>query len=145
MKSNPVIIERVYPVPVSEIWDAITNNEKLKQWYFKLPEFKPEVGFEFSFYGGKTPERTYRHIGVVTAVVPYKRLSYSWRYEGLSGDSEVSFELFDEEDKTRVQIIHTGIETLAPGDPDFAPENFIEGWTYFLNTALKDFLSVQTL
>ena len=142
METNPVVIERVYPVTAEEIWEALTDNDKIGQWYFKLPEFKPEVGFEFRFDGGKDPERPYHHICVITSVVPLKKLSYTWRYEGYAGISEVRFELFEEGKNTRVRITHTGIETLAPGNPDFAKENFIGGWTYFLNEALKDFFKV---
>jgi uncharacterized protein YndB with AHSA1/START domain len=31
------------------VWKAITNAADMKQWYFDIPGFKPEVGFEFSF------------------------------------------------------------------------------------------------
>lgn len=33
----------------------------MKQWYFDIKEFKPEVGFEFQFYGG-TEEKRYLHL-----------------------------------------------------------------------------------
>jgi uncharacterized protein YndB with AHSA1/START domain len=51
MKNSPFIIERVLNASVAEVWKAITTKEDMKQWYFDLAEFKPEVGFEFSFAG----------------------------------------------------------------------------------------------
>ncbi len=140
MKSNPVVVERVFPVSAREIWEALTENDKMTQWYFKLSEFKPEPGFEFRFYGGKDPEHPYHHICVITSVVPLKKISYTWRYHGYSGNSEVSFELFEEGENTRVRITHAGIETLDPGNPDFERENFNSGWNHILNENLKDFL-----
>jgi uncharacterized protein YndB with AHSA1/START domain len=52
MDAQPFIIERTYATPVGKVWEALTDRYKMEQWYFKLKEFKPEVGFEFSFIGG---------------------------------------------------------------------------------------------
>ena len=140
MKSNPVVVEQVFSVSAEEIWEALTDNDKISQWYFKLPEFKPEPGFEFRFDGGKDPAHPYHHICVITSVVPLKKLAYTWRFEGYPGNSEVSFELFEEGENTRVRITHTGIETLDPGNPDFKHEDFVGGWTHILHKNFKDFL-----
>ena len=62
-------------------------------------------------------------------------------YGGNSGDSVVSFELFDEGGKTRMRLTHVGLETFAPEtNPDFARGNFLAGWTA-LTDFLKDFLA----
>ena len=53
MNNEPFVIERTYNAPVEKVWKAITDNDLMKQWYFKIAAFKPEVGFEFSFDGGK--------------------------------------------------------------------------------------------
>jgi uncharacterized protein YndB with AHSA1/START domain len=142
MKTNPLVVERVYPASSQEIWEALTDNDKIGQWYFKLPEFKPVVGFEFRFDGGEDPEHPFHHICVITSVLPLKKLSYTWRFDGYPGDSEVSFELFEEGENTRVRITHTGIEMLDPGNPAFSSEEFGEGWSHILNKNLKDFLKV---
>src|ERR1700738_4962904 len=92
----PFIIERVYEAPASNVWKAITQPELLKQWYFDVPEFKPEPGFEFSFEGSGSCERPNTHLCRVTEVIAGKKLSYTWRYEGYEGDSLVTFELFAE-------------------------------------------------
>ena len=53
----------------------------------------------------------------------------------------MSFELFDEGGKTRLHLTHVGLETFAPEtNPDFAPGNFLAGWTA-LTDLLKDFLA----
>ncbi len=139
MDTVPFIIERIYNAPISKVWKAITDKNDMKQWYFDLAEFKPEIGFEFQFYGGKDPANPYRHLCKITELITNKKLTYSWRYDGYPGESFVTFELFEEGNKTRLKLTHSGIETF--GDhPDFAKENFAFGWTSLIGTSLMDFL-----
>ena len=51
---------------------------------------------------------TFVHLFKVTEVVPQKKLAYTWRYKDFEGSSLVSFELFEEGDKTRLRLTHTG-------------------------------------
>jgi len=115
----------------------------MKQWYFKLPEFKPVVGFEFQFEGGP-PEKTYLHFCKITEVVAGKKITYSWRFDGYEGISCVTFELFTEGDKTRLRLTHAGLETF-PAINDFARKNFEEGWHYITGTSLKNFVETATI
>jgi uncharacterized protein YndB with AHSA1/START domain len=139
MQTDPFIIERTYNASPGEVWQAITDKTKMKQWYFDLPEFKAEVGFEFSFTGGP-PERSYLHICKVTEVLTGKKLTYSWRYDGYDGNSLVTFELFPEGNKTRLKLTHTGLETFPASNPDLAKENFAAGWNEIIGKSLKEFL-----
>lgn len=139
MKNEPIIIERTYNAPIAKVWKALTDKNEMKQWYFDLAEFKPEVGFKFQFYGGP-PEKQYLHLCVVTEVIIGKKLTYSWRYDGYGGNSHVTFELFEEENKTRLRLTHTGLDTFPVSNPDFAVKNFVQGWTELLSTSLKKFL-----
>ena len=43
MNAEPLVFERAYHAPVVEAWKATTDNEDMKQWYFNLEEFKPEI------------------------------------------------------------------------------------------------------
>ena len=56
----PFVIERVYRAPVEKVWKSITDKDQMKQQYFDLDEFWPEVGFEFNFDGGKD-DKVYHH------------------------------------------------------------------------------------
>ncbi|MDP9047972.1 MAG: SRPBCC domain-containing protein [Bacteroidota bacterium] len=138
MNAEPVIVEKTYNAPIQKVWDALTQKDQMRQWYFELEEFKPEVGFEFRFYGG-TKDRQYLHICKITEVIPGKKLAHSWRYDGHPGDSFVTFELFADGDKTRLKLTHTGLETF-PSEPDFARSNFNEGWNYLIGKALPEYL-----
>ena len=140
MKTEPLVIERTFNAPVSKVWKAITDNNEMKKWYFDLKEFKPEVGFEFTILGGKDPNKPYLHLCKVTEVVEKKKLIYSWRYDGYEGNSFVTFELFEEGNKTRVKLTHEGLETFPQNNPDFARGNFEEGWTHIIGKSLKEFV-----
>lgn len=141
MKTEPFVIERVLNAPAELVWKAITDKDQMKQWYFDLKEFKPEVGFEFSFNGGP-PDKVYTHLCKITEVEYCKKITYSWRFEGYEGNSFVSFELLPEGSKTRIKLTHEGLETF-PAIPDFAKENFVAGWTHIIGTSLKEFVEKQ--
>jgi uncharacterized protein YndB with AHSA1/START domain len=137
--TEPFVIEQTYNAPISKVWSAITDKDKMKEWYFDLKEFKPEVGFEFEFIGG-SKEKSYRHLCQVTKVVPGKLLAHTWRYDNYPGSSEVTWELFDEGDKTRLKLTHTGLHSFVTDNADFARSSFAKGWTYITGTGLKNYL-----
>lgn len=139
MSTQPFEIERTYNAPIERVWQAITDKDQMKQWYFDLPEFRPVVGTQFTFKGGP-PEKNFLHICIVKEVVEGRKISYSWRYDGYEGDSLVTFELFREGDNTtRLKLTHAGLETFSP-IADFAPSNFEKGWTSLIGKLLKEFL-----
>jgi len=137
--TEPAITERTFNASASQVWKAITDNNSMKEWYFELAEFRPEPGFEFTFTGGRD-ERQYLHICRVTEVIPEKKITYSWRYDGYEGISYVTFELFNENGKTRLKLTHSGLESFPASNPDFAKENFAEGWNGIIGTSLKEYL-----
>lgn len=136
---KPVVIERTFNAPINRVWSAITDKEKMKEWYFDLEEFKPQVGFKFQFEGG-TEEKCYLHLCEVTEVVPGKKLQYSWKYDGYAGNSFVTFELFDLGNQTKLKLTHTGLGTFPESNPDLARENFVGGWEDIIGRSLKQYL-----
>jgi uncharacterized protein YndB with AHSA1/START domain len=140
-KSNlveAVVIERTFNAPVERVWKSLTDVEQMRQWYFDLKEFKPEVGFEFQFVV-EHEGTTYDHRCKVTEVIPQKKLAYTWRYKGHEGDSLVTFELFADGNETRLKLTHEGLETF-PKIPAYARENFEKGWTEIIGSELKQFV-----
>jgi uncharacterized protein YndB with AHSA1/START domain len=135
----PVIVEKVYNAPVQKVWKAITDRDQMAQWYFDLKEFKPEVGFEFTFYGGDE-KRQWEHHCRVTEVIPNSKLAYTWRYPGYTGDSLVTWELFDQNGKTKLVLTHTGLHTFNAEEAGFKKSDFVAGWTEFITVRLKDFV-----
>lgn len=139
MNTEPFVIERIFNAPVEKVWKAITDKDQMKQWYFDLAEFKPEVGFEFQFEGG-TEDNCYLHLCKITEVISNKKLTYSWRYDGYAGNSFVTWELFEEGNKTRLRLTHEGLETFPKSNPDLAKKNFVQGWNHIIGISLQEFL-----
>ena len=136
--AEPIIVERTLDAPVARVWTALTNVTEMRQWYFDLKEFRPEVGFEFGFVV-EHEGNTYDHRCKVTEVIPQKKIAYTWRYEGHEGNSVVTIELASDGDKTRLKLTHTGLDTF-PRTKAFARENFEEGWTQSIGSELKEFV-----
>lgn len=143
MNHEPFVIERTYNAPIEKVWKAITDKDQMKQWYFDIAEFKPEPGFEFQFVAGDENKK-YLHICKVTEVVKGKKLTHSWKYEGHSAETYITWELFEEDDKTRLKLTHEGLERIAEYGPAFAKENFATGWTQIVGTTLKEFVEKQS-
>jgi uncharacterized protein YndB with AHSA1/START domain len=139
---DTVAIERAFEAPVARVWKALTDVDQMRQWYFDLKQFKPEVGFEFGFVV-EHEGNTYDHRCRITEVVPQKKIAYTWRYEGHEGESLVTIELFPDGDKTRLKLTHTGLDTF-PETPAFARENFEKGWTQIIGSELKKFVEKDT-
>ena len=139
-KAEPLIKEVLLNAPASKVWKAITDKTEMKQWYFKIEEFKPEVGFEFQFWGDDGKQK-WLHLCKITEVIKEQKLTYSWRYDGYTGISYVTFELFPEGDNTRLKLIHSGIESfLSDVNLEFKRENFNAGWTELIEKSIKEFV-----
>ena len=139
METKLVIVERVFNCPVLYVWQAISQKEKMKQWYFELESFKPEPGFEFQFYGG-TPEKQYLHLCKITEVIPQKKISYTWQYESDPTVTLVTFELFEDQNQTRLKLTHEGLDQFSANNPDLRRANFVNGWEHIIGTSLKQYL-----
>ena len=143
MENNQVILEKLFDATIERVWEAITNKDEMKGWYFDLEDFQPVVGFQFQFYGGHEEGIQYLHLCEVIEVIPQKKLTYSWRYAGYSGISFVTFDLNMQGNQTLLKLTHRGIESFPAENPDFALHNFGEGWGELLNNRLRKHLEEQ--
>ncbi len=136
--AEAIVMERTFNAPVGKVWQALTDVDQMRQWYFDLKEFRPEVGFEFDFVV-EHEGNNYHHLCKVTEVIPQKKIAYTWRYKGEPGNSLVTFELFGEGEKTRLRLTHEGIESF-PKTPAYARKNFEVGWAAIIGSELKRFV-----
>jgi uncharacterized protein YndB with AHSA1/START domain len=134
-----ILVERTFNATADEVWQAISDPNRMKEWYFDIKEFKPEVGFEFQFYAGDEKKK-FLHICKIKEVIIGKKLVYSWRYDYDPGVSVVSFELFPEGEKTRLKLTHLGTNNFSEDHPELATENFVHGWNEIIHTNLKKYL-----
>ena len=140
MNHVPIVIEQSFQTSVHSVWEAITDAEQMRQWFFpQIERFVPEVGFETQF-NVNAEGRDFLHVWKVTEVVPQRRLVYQWRYDGYPGDSMVVWDLSSIDRQALLKFTHEGHETIG-GDPMFTRENCEAGWNFLIKQSLVDFLS----
>jgi len=140
VSDEPVVIERTFDATADAVWKAITELDRMRQWYFEnIPSFEPEVGFRTQF-SVRSGERDFVHVWTVTEAVPRKRIAYEWRYEGLAGDSTVVWELTEEGEATRLRLAVEVREDFPDEIPEFRRESCVAGWEYFIGERLKGYL-----
>lgn len=141
MQHETFVIETNYRTPVENVWSALTNSQEMRQWYFDVPGFRAEPGFEFHFSSIPGEERFYRHKCQITEVRHHKKLAFTWKYNRYENITLVTVELTEEADgSTRLRLTHEGLEAFPDSDPDFSMDSFAEGWTWIVKTALKEYI-----
>jgi uncharacterized protein YndB with AHSA1/START domain len=90
--------EIVLPVSREELWEALTEPERLEDWFANEVEVDLRPGGAASFRWSNGEERH----ATVTTVATEERLSFTWEDEG-----EVEFTLADDADGTRLTVVET--------------------------------------
>jgi uncharacterized protein YndB with AHSA1/START domain len=95
-----VQIERdiVLPASTEEVWEALTEPERLEEWFATEVELDAQPGGEGIFRWGDGEERR----ATVREAEPGERLVLDWDDEG-----EVVLELQEVEGGTRVHVVET--------------------------------------
>ncbi|WP_029902277.1 SRPBCC domain-containing protein [Prevotella sp. 10(H)] len=141
MNNTPIIIKKTYPVPVSKVWAAITDKDKMREWYFDIDDFTLHKGSEFNFsvtFDG----RTYHHRCTIIEIEPEKKLVYTWTHpEDSEGESVVEWEMESVPEGTEVTLTHFGTENFADAGEGFSREDHEQGWEEILGENLKDYLA----
>ena len=140
MNATPIIKEILVNASPDKVWRAITNYNDMLVWYFDLPGFTPEVGYEFSFHGEAADGKKYLHLCKITESVAFEKLSYTWAYEGYKGESLVTFEIIPEGAQTLLRLTHEGLHTFPSDNKDFKKENFDGGWEAIIRESFKNFV-----
>lgn len=143
---NSVTVSAVFESSVAKVWQALTNPEAMKIWYFDIANFQLEIGNEFSFY--ETDGTSFFHLCKMVAFEENKLLQHTWTHPQQSkGSSVVTWKIESlDENKVQVTLIHDGLETFADGGSKFAPENYEMGWNALVKTSLRNYLyNIQKL
>jgi uncharacterized protein YndB with AHSA1/START domain len=99
--------------PPEVVWEYLTKAELMAQWLMEN-DFEPIVGYDFQFRTRAMPD--YHFDGIiyckVLEVVPFKKLSYSWKSGPGNGkitiDSLVEWTLHPKEEGTQLSLDHSG-------------------------------------
>ena len=90
--------EMVFDVSREELWEALTDPERLEDWFANEVDVDLRPGGAASFRWANGEERH----ATVTAVDPEERLSFAWEDDG-----EVEFTLADDDAGTRLTVVET--------------------------------------
>ncbi len=131
---EPLVITRTLNAPIARVWKALSDITTIKKWMPFFPDFKPEVGFETRFMLGASPDRQHEHICQVTEAEAERKLTYSWRYQGIPGDAYVTFELAPEGEQTHLTLTYRITEMFPLDNPDFNIKNAAYGWTHLVDS-----------
>ena len=136
----PIVVEQTFNKRPKEIWEAITDVKKMRQWYFEnIPSFIPELGFETKFIV-KAAGRDFLHFWKVINV---NSISYNWSYEGIEGNSIIIFDIHENNEFTKLVVTHTITDNFPDDMEEFSHQTGLAGWKYFINERLPDFLNEE--
>jgi len=119
-----------FPHPPAAVWEYLTNSELMELWLMKN-DFKPIVGHEFQFRTNPHPDVDFGGIFYckVLEIVPFKKLSYSWKTGPGDGsttiDSVVHWELQPQGNGTLLLLDHNNFAVME-NLPLF--NSMIDGW-----------------
>jgi uncharacterized protein YndB with AHSA1/START domain len=106
-----------FPHPPPVVWDYLTKAELMEQWLMKN-DFQPVVGYDFQFRTNPIPKLDIDGIFhcKVLEIVPYKKLSYSWKAGPGNGqvslDSIVVWTLTAKDNGTELSLLHSGFREI---------------------------------
>ena len=90
--------EIVLPAPREDVWEALTEPERLEDWFANDVDLDLRPGGVATFRWSNGEERH----ATVTEVEPERRLAFDWEDEGT-----VAFELSDDADGTRLVVVES--------------------------------------
>jgi uncharacterized protein YndB with AHSA1/START domain len=100
VRGDSVEIERdiVFPASPSEVWEALTEPERLEEWFASEVSLDAQPGGEGVFRWGDGDERR----AVVREIEPEERLVLDWEDDG-----QVVLELEEVDGGTRLHVVET--------------------------------------
>lgn len=136
----PIVVSQKYAATSLEVWNAITRPQQMRKWYFEqIEDFKAHIGFKTQFTI-KHNNRSFTHCWEITDLIPQKKIAHTWYYKEYPGMASVSFEILAAETGTTLTLTCTVKEDFPDNIPEFTRESCQNGWQYFIQQQLKEYL-----
>ena len=148
-----VLIHRVFDLPVSSVWRALTNAEEFKKWWgpngFSCPSSKMEakVGGKYLNCMRGPDGKEYWSTGEVKELIPEKRLVVTDHFSDEKGNIKnaselgmpgnwpeellITFDLEEADGATKLRLRHEGI-------PEEMHDECVQGWNESLDKLEKN-------
>ncbi|CEJ68811.1 hypothetical protein BN1195_01102 [Chryseobacterium oranimense G311] len=138
--SKPITIRYKINAPLEKVWNALTDKNEMKSWYFDIRDFVLETGKEFNFYEPGEAKK-YHHQCRILEIVPNRKLKHTWSYPEFSDAvTTVTWELQEEGSGTLVTLTHDNIEGFDGLGENFSRKSFTEGWNGIIGQSMKNYL-----
>jgi uncharacterized protein YndB with AHSA1/START domain len=112
-----IVAERMYPSPPDDVWDALTNAERIPRWLLPITG-ELRLGGRYQLEGNAA--------GTITTCEPPRHLGVTWEYGG--GVSWVDVHLRDDGDGTKLRLEHVAHIDDDEQWKEFGPGAVGVGW-----------------
>lgn len=137
---DALIKEKTFTHSIDKVWKAISEGPEISKWFIQA-DFKPEVGYEYTFTAAEEHGGTIIK-GKVLSASPYI-LKYSWRVGDMEVDTTVSWQLEESENGTKLTLEHSGISQFPAEAATEMLGHFEKGWVACLS-GLTEYLTNDT-
>lgn len=114
---------------IEKVWQALVDPKIINQWGGGEAKMSEEEEAEFSLWGGEIH-------GKNVEVIKQRKLVQDWKEDDWKEYSRVTFNLSEEKDKTKVELIHENI-------PDKEAKEIGDGWKSYYMNPLKDLVEAS--
>jgi len=137
---NPIVVTHVFDCQPEKVWNALSQEDELRKWYFPVQDYLFETGKEFFFYESEESQH-YLHRCRFLTIIPGQMIEYAWSHpEQSKGSSVVKWVLGKEGEKTRVTLSHSGVENFSDAGEAFSRANYEMGWNAIVKNMLRNHL-----
>ncbi|NNF35385.1 MAG: SRPBCC domain-containing protein [Saprospiraceae bacterium] len=141
MVDQPVVLSQYFKHPSQKVWYAITDHEKMIQWFFdNIPSFSAEPGFKTRFIV-ENEGRVFPHLWEIIEVIDGEKITIDWKYEGYKGSSNVTFSIKKKGYGCILKVEHLNTSPYDTSIPEFTRESCQGGWDYFIKERLVKYLN----
>ena len=141
-KYHPITLEKEYDIAPQTLWEMISLEKHLKQWYFDFKgNYLLKPGHVFEWYAGEPSGRQWLHRGKILEVTSGEQIVHSWEFPGHPGKAVLHWEIVDPGNgKSLLRLKFDITEPFDPEESALRRRNFVAGWHDILEDALPGYL-----
>jgi uncharacterized protein YndB with AHSA1/START domain len=115
--ARAVVVERTYPAPAADVWDALTDRERIPRWFLPISG-DLRLGGRYQLEGNAG--------GTITGCDPPRHLALTWEFGG--GVTWVDVHLTTSDDATTLRLEHVALVADSEQWGEFGPGAVGVGW-----------------
>ncbi len=109
------------------MWQALTQKEQIEKWLMPSDDFELAIGKTFHMIGSNKGTQI-PHICTIVEIVPEKKLSYTWAVKDMLSDTLVTYELEEQDGKTKLTLTHSGWDKATVTNDNAGRDAYNGGW-----------------